>query len=66
MTYKRVTNTPAEREVFKEFKVAREAAAKLAREDPKRIYFVMSKGGFHTVVTGWDGRDEALKEGWSF
>lgn len=56
----------AKREMFKDFKEARAAAEKLSKDNPGRIYFIMSKDGYYTVITGWDGRDEALKDGWRF
>jgi hypothetical protein len=38
----------------------------MVKENSGRIYFIMGKNNDFDVITGWDGRDEALKSGWVF
>lgn len=41
-------------------------ADKMVNENRHRIYFIMGKNNSFDVFTGWDGRDEALKNGYVF
>ena len=51
---------------YREFKDADIAAEQAVKDNPGNIVFIMSKDRQFTVVIGWDGRDRALKDGWSF
>lgn len=51
---------------FNTFKEANEASKQIVKDNPGRMIFIMSKGNKHAVIIGWDGRDEALKNGWRF
>ena len=53
-------------ETYDNFKSADEAAKKAVKENPGRIIFIMNKSKRFAVVVGWDGRDEAIKNGWRF
>jgi hypothetical protein len=51
---------------YKEWEDANTAAEQAVKDNPGKIVFIMSKDRQFTVVIGWDGRDRALKDGWSF
>lgn len=48
------------------FEEAEMKAKKMANENKHRIYFIMGKNNSFDVFIGWDGRDEALKNGYVF
>lgn len=51
---------------YDNFESADEAANEAVKENPGRMIFIMKKNGRFAVVVGWDGRDEAIKNGWRF
>ena len=51
---------------YVDFESADEAANEAVKENPGRMIFIMKKNGRFAVVIGWDGRDEAIKNGWRF
>ena len=51
---------------YNDFESANEAADKAVKENPGRMIFIMNKNGRFAVVVGWDGRDEATRNGWRF
>lgn len=51
---------------YKDFESAKTAADQAVEDNPGRIIFIMSKDRQFIVVVGWDGRDLALKDGFSF
>ena len=48
------------------FEEANDKAERLIRENPRQIYFIMGKNEQWDVFAGWRGRDNALKDGYSF
>lgn len=48
------------------FQEAKEKAKRMIKENNRQIYFIMDKNNESDVFVGWDGRDEALKNGWKF
>jgi hypothetical protein len=53
-------------ELYNDFESANEAAKKVVKANPGRIVFIMNKDRKFTVIVGWDGRDQAIKDGWRF
>ena len=48
------------------FVEATKKAEEMTRQNRHNIYFIMGKENVFDVFAGWDGRDEALKNGFVF